>query len=325
MTFSAGDRLLFAVTAAGGMNWREYTRAFHELCPGSDEDLALRRRSTLNALSGLAHCEIVTRDGVLHLCPAPAALARLPLTGLPQAVLVGRRQPSTVGALKAACSSVNAYVEIQHEMLLLDGVAVQIQRIAVEAESPIVLSKFADDLGILYLDPEPAWALCTSSVSLEEIMHRLRWEERPHLDWKHTWFDPSLLHMRPAFSAAENGSGLALWSYEHPYTRKRRFEVRDDNQAAPIERDWGRWAVLAATERQVVLFDDRRHLLAVPAGVPLPKLLGRALCLCSGRMPTEAQIDGVRYQIYPAVPPSIAERVGLLLSQVLLPRNLHRL
>src|SRR5262245_58185299 len=98
---SSGDLLLFAVTAAGPMSWPAFSRAYDALL-GSAEgeggalDPGRRRRKSRALLDALGHCETAIGNGSSTIAAAPAVLARLPVSGLPKALLVGARQPSTV-------------------------------------------------------------------------------------------------------------------------------------------------------------------------------------------------------------------------------------
>jgi hypothetical protein len=81
-----------------------------------------------------------------------------------------------------------------------------------------------------------------------------------------------------------------------------------------------------------MLYDKRRHFLAVPAIVPLPLLIARTLTLCTGLVPMKAvlkekAVSGIppncHMYIYRSVPPSIAKAVSEKLGQNLVDYDLE--
>ena len=77
--------------------------------------------------------------------------------------------------------------------------------------------------------------------------------------------------------------------------------------------------VLADTESNILIYDERLFNFAVPVTVHLPCLLARAAALCSGKPPflsnSGAKAIGNippnhRYHIYTEVPPKIAELIA---------------
>ena len=82
----------------------------------------------------------------------------------------------------------------------------------------------------------------------------------------------------------------------------------------------------------MLLYDSKRFLFATPSSVPLPRLISRALILCTGLAPSEAVLQGkpvemlpeyCHLNIYDAVVPSIAEMVSNKLGQKLINYNLE--
>jgi hypothetical protein len=100
-----------------------------------------------------------------------------------------------------------------------------------------------------------------------------------------------------------------------------------------VDRDWGRYLVLKEIARNVLAYDARHFLLAVPSNAPLPRLLARACALCSGYAPRPAGSGDkalilparCQYDIYSAVPPDIAAAVAAKAGQKLLTANLDGL
>ena len=85
--------------------------------------------------------------------------------------------------------------------------------------------------------------------------------------------------------------------------------------------------ILADEGVDVLLYDERRHQLAVPSTVPLPRFLARAATLCTGLAPAQARMGeqsvggvpaGHPVDIYCAVPPPVATMISEKLSQNLI-------
>jgi hypothetical protein len=93
-----------------------------------------------------------------------------------------------------------------------------------------------------------------------------------------------------------------------------------------VEADWGRFALMRALARDVLLYDPQAFSLAVPITMPLPKLLARSLCLCSGLLPSEVESlwpgSRMKARVYRRVPLSIAELIANKLQQRLVFRTL---
>jgi len=163
------------------------------------------------------------------------------------------------------------------------------------------------------------------NLDLFPIQTELRFEERTDLNWEKHTFSTELLKFSWSHDT-DRSPGLV--EYISPIDQQRLHWIWNDHQAAEVDdRDWGRYLILAAEEIDVMLYDDRRYLLAIPATVPLPRFLARAATLCSGLAPESGKIGedaigglpaGHAVDIYTAVPPSIAQSISEKLSQNLL-------
>jgi hypothetical protein len=329
---SAGDLVLFAITATGPMSWRSYSRAYDALlsdladleADAAGHNPGRRKRRALALLDALGHCEMVYSSGSSVITAAPAVLARLPLTGFPKAVLAGARQPSTIPAVIDACTkSVNVSVSIDDPS---GRVRIPVPtRVELQAESDDELGAVARRLGIAYLPTPPAWLISSASATLDDVLARLEWKADPELNWVRREFDPQAIRFTP--SAPSCPASLRLTRYQHRVKPDQLFLLWRGEESARIDARWGRYAVLAAANRRVLLYDEQRHRLAVPAGAPLPRLLGRALCLCSGWPPDfvpatllrSRQAGSWGVDLYSAVSPEIADCISEKAGQRLWP------
>jgi hypothetical protein len=161
------------------------------------------------------------------------------------------------------------------------------------------------------------------SVGLSDIEASLVFEGFRDLG-QHGWttkvFDPGTLTFTPDTAGLPRDG---LIEYKDRYEQLRHI-IKDGGSEAVVDRDWGRYLILANNERQVLHYDDRRQLLIVPSTVPLPNLLARAATLCSGLAPLQGHVTGgtpgktFRWpfvDVYRAVPYAIARRLSEKLGQ----------
>ncbi len=313
MTLPAGERILYVLTASGSLSFAQLSRVLSRVREGTDEEdsLNLERWIAATNLSALGHCEWISDGETQKIFPTRAVLARLPVTGLPTAVLVGGRQPETIEELRKASASGLKYSEVIEDVLE-DRQSISPNRIMVQAESSEAIEAMASSVGIPYLKTPPAWDLASASPKLKSVVETIAWSQRPILDWKRTNFDPLTLRF---VSHLSSNDPLILIRYIHPHSQQPHYELRRDTEAAFIGPEWGRYAVLDAMGQKVLRYDSRRHLLGVPVGARLPRILARATCLCSGLPPLQIVIESQRHEVFTSVPPKIADLVGACLSQ----------
>jgi len=288
-----------------------------------EEDLNFLRRKTIRFLDSLGHCEFDFDRRQVFACPP--MLVTLPTYGLPIAILTGARSEKIVQRIKDFVKnnrdSLSYSIEShRNEYSLLPSA------IYIEAVSPDHIREVAQNGQIgHYLDQPAAWSLVNFSAGFEDIKNGLLFEEKSDLNWEKHTFSTKLLK----FSWSHNiDRSHGLVEYISPVDQQRLHFIWNDHQAAEVDdRDWGRYLILAAEEIDVMLYDDRRCLLAIPATVPLPRFLARAATLCSGLAPESGKIGedaigglpaGHTVDIYTAVPPSIAQYISEKLSQNLL-------
>lgn len=88
---------------------------------------------------------------------------------------------------------------------------------------------------------------------------------------------------------------------------------------AEVDPDWGRFFVLKSQSRHILYYGQRSHTFIHPLTIPLPKLIARALALCSGEAPllSESSKIGQTQAVYRTVPQSIAAIAAQKLGQEL--------
>jgi hypothetical protein len=324
--FDLGDALLYTVSAWRQCPWQAFRRAFDGLYArrlstsgATEEPDANVRLNAARVLDALGHCDVVFCAGTGNVFAAPSALAELPVAGLPRAVLCGSRSPESLDVLRAAARRAARFVQVRASSQTAANPFAP-ARIEVQAASAAVLRAFAEDVGVLYEDPPPAWSLAGLSGSLQQFLESLNWSRRPDLNWKRTDFDPGQLRF---VGRRDPDAALILSRYQDPVRGRWSFWMWRGGEGVEVDDpSWGRYAVLAACGRTVVQYDRVSGQFAVPASVPLPGMLSRAVSLCSGHAlataPPSRAAGGpnVRMQVYRDVPSDVyrvcAEKIGQL-------------
>lgn len=321
------ELLLQAISTSGRMSIDKFNAAFDALCqlPGisaREVDLNHVRRQTIRYLDSLGHCEFDFDKRRVFACPP--VLVALPPYGLPKAVLTGARTPSMVQKMKDFVkgnrNSVSHSSKLQRSEHPLLPPAIYIE--AVDHDQ---LQKVAQAAQIGYhLKASAAWSLVNFSAGIENVKYNLTYGDRADINWLKRTFSADTLTFSKNHNT-ENVQGLV--EYTHPKSQQKRHWVWDGNRAAEVDRDWGRYMILADEGVDILLYDERRHQLAVPAYVPLPRFLARAATLCTGLAPAPARMGeqsvggvpaGHPVDIYCAVPPPVATMISEKLSQKLI-------
>jgi len=103
-------------------------------------------------------------------------------------------------------------------------------------------------------------------------------------------------------------------------TNKIIFALREGARVAFIDGpEWGRHVELSASGASSIRYDAKRKIFAIRASCPPPRVIARALCLCSGCLPDiqESQGDNSKtlWLAFKDVPPPVAGMVSEKLGQ----------
>lgn len=321
------DHLLYVISARHEMTWSAFWQSFDLLfmpvACSADTDLGevrFQRSQTRRALECLAHCDFEFGPNGSRVFAAPPVLARLPIAGFPQAVLCGARSPQTLSQVEDACSEHGCHVRVDGQERTLVFVP---SRIVIQADSITSMERAASTLGISLEGIPPAWALSNFAGSLQELLAAAKWPEGTDLTLTRKDFDTQTFQ----FHTAPRGAAEMRLSRYVGRKGISRHILQKGGSYAFIDCDWGRYAVLQHYGLNVLVYDERQKVVAVPTSTPLPRLLARALALCSGYAPMAAPvervtwptIEQVSYDLFRWVPLQIAELVAGRLGQTLIP------
>lgn len=279
---SAGDSLLFVLSARRRMSRESFRSAYENLWPVGVEpvghSLSFAVTSAIAMLDSLGHCE---HDRPSGLSIAPPILALLPCPGAPRAVLCGARSPESLATLRAAARKSKARVTSTNQGSWESPAPT---RIEVSAENTRALEQVAYAVGCDFADPSPALSIASVAASLGDYLNSLEWTSKTELNWPRSDFIPAELRFvqRDCFDGH-----LRLSRYRHPDGYSVRHYLWRDGLAAVVDPSWGRFAVLADSGLQPLHYDRRSGNLLVPVTTPLPRLLARSLTLSSGLAPRE--------------------------------------
>lgn len=327
------DLLLYAISAKAEMPWGAFKKVFEYFCSlkldsGSLnlEELPYKRRETLRAIESLGHCDVEFDEKGGRVFAAPPVLARIPAIGLPQAVLAGSRSPVAIKQLSDACRAVGSSVNLEVREQAADSIFVP-SRVLVRAESTKQIAEVANAFGFAFKEEPPAWAILHFAWSLDDYLSARQWDSRKELNWRRRDFDPGSLR----FGTSQQEAAIRLSSYTDPVRNIPVHRFWKDGQQAQVDCDWGRYAVLREAGLNVLVYDQHRFIMAVPVGVPLPRLFARSLALCSGYAAQFIPRQSLSYpspetkgfNLFRNIPPQIAEMIASKLGQALLPYPLE--
>jgi hypothetical protein len=317
-----GDELLAVVSARKQMSWRAFREAFDVLHSralkardGINEPVAFVRRRSLRLLADLGHCEFAQTGSTITVCASPSVLARLPLAGLPAAVVCGSRSFESFECLRDACAHFGREARIFQTRQTQSGGYVP-SVITVEVDYEAMLHDVAAEVGIRLAGYSPAWRLLRYSGSVAQYEATLDWNEEPDPSWPRRDFSYSTM----TFGINHDGRQRRLSSFQDPITQRQIHRLWQDGRVATVERDWGRWMYLRDVGTAAVLFDTSKQRLAIPSTAPLPGILARAISLFSGLAPIRR--SGVANQtravdVYSRVSNAAAQLLAVKLGQTL--------
>ncbi|MHB1953418.1 MAG: hypothetical protein ACYCOU_06675 [Sulfobacillus sp.] len=296
------------------MNWHSFSELLNSIFvadPTVGMDVKQVRSVVAGLGSSLGHWDVLPDGQSASIYAAPPALARLPRPGSPTAVLCGSRSPDTLAAVTGEGGKVGVTVQWVPQDHLNPYAAT---RIEVSADYHESITRLADALKIRFRQEPAAWTLAHACGSIPGFIQSLSWSTEADLNWPRRDFDPERLRFVPRATTMER-DGLVLSAYENPAGWARQDRLWKGNQFAIVDRDWGRYAVLADRNINILRFHHVEGTVAVPRQVPLPGIPARALGLCSGCPPRLEAGIGLGFHVYTDVPEAISKIIGAKMGQ----------
>jgi hypothetical protein len=324
---SSGDLLLYVLSARGDISWPVYKSAFDVLAGKEQlkyENVSLARALTVRNLDALAFCDFLGGSSDRKIFSVPTHLVRLPSI-TPTAILTGARTISTFEIVARICRDLNIHVSTTEQ----EGELAHLcpSKIELITDSDTDFLKFADRAGIPFSPTPASWGLSHTSGNLDEMISTLSWQEIPELQWPRMDFDPDRYYFRAIPN--EQRKKVRLTRYKDPKRGTVRYYAWDGSLVTQIDPDWGRYFVLKKMGNTAMYFDQEMHVLAFPKTVRLPRLLGRAVSLCSGLLPKllppMVSTNHSECAAYESVPRPVADTIAAKLGQQLQLRDFRSL
>jgi hypothetical protein len=320
-----GDRLLYTLSARGDLSWASFKKFFELLCTqhlalADLEDANLARYEAARALDALGHIELDLSSSP-RIYAAPPTLVLLPNCGFPEAVFAGARAPASIEKwqhqARQGRSTLHLEIHLQEDKSRRFP-----SRISVKAETREELRIFAAYIGVSFQDNPASWRILNFAGSLSQLLAGNEWQRSERLNWEEREFSPEELR----FSATQSSGETKLIKYIHPSRQYPVYFLWKGSEATRIDPDWGRFAILSGVGRNVIHYERCGGTLILPVSIPLPRILARALCLCSGSVPRlipgssvlHPKVTSTLMRLYANIPPEFAQMIAEKLDQKLI-------
>lgn len=307
--------LMDVISARGYISIEEFRKVVNELyLKDKYEEVDIKEYSMqlLYYLDALGHCEFDFENRKVYICEPSMAL--LPGIGCLHAVLAGARDNQMIIKIREIKEKYEDDLSVHVIQQERDGVILP-DVVIFEALDESILSNTASKLGIKYLSQIPiAWIIANGSCNLNEYRAQTEEYASAKLNWICRKFNPTRLHFQ---KDDERDNLPQLLEYTNIINQKKIYLYADTKNIRRVERDWGRYYILNTLGKNILLYDQKRQLLAVPSYVPLPKLLTRALTLCSGVAAREIRLNQNIYNLYNGLKLDLYMGINTLMAELI--------
>lgn len=291
-----------------------YEEIYSSLYEGRSQN-NYERTSTIRILESLGHCEFDYGTNLVTVIKP--LLVALPTGDSPAAVLTGARTPDLLhdflNAAKKSNGDIKTYKKVQQDYPLIPDA------IWLQAKDLETIKQIADEININF-SKSPSLEMLNQTSSIDDILKSDDFEPREDLNWHCRVFSAKELQFTRFHKPRAITGNVRLVEYTHPQFNYRvELWLWKGNQAIDnIDKDFGRYAVLASEGVNVFLFDFLHNLFAVPEFVPLPLDFARALTLCSGVAPIRSTINyGHRFNLRSEFPINIYTKIPIDFCKIL--------
>jgi hypothetical protein len=271
-------------------------------------------------LDSLGHCEFDFDSRKVSVCPP--LLVTIPSIGLPEVVLTGARDSSLVDTLRQCVKNTGGSARLKR--LQQKGYPLLPEAIIIESVNFETIKEIANVSKISYTNSVSAWAIINYCSGIHEVMEKAVFEKKsPLKNWKCRVFSTKSLQF---LNKSQDQNEIQLVEYTNPTTQQKQHWLWKGDQAARVDRDFGRYLALSHYEVNILVYDNLNNRLSVPESIPLPRLFARTLTLCSGIAPMRATIGAdnkfglpskLPVSVYSKVPTEISNILSSKLSQKL--------
>lgn len=251
----------------------------------------------------------------------------IPSTCGVEAVLIGGRTSVFVSELADTCTGLHIIIRIipqqqqLEQYLLPDTIKLIPSGCTNGSQAWQVLRKLAQEMHIEFhiLDRPYAmpqivqFGLQDFSATIDDyksFMLANKKSDGKDVPWARKTFDPLTLTFE---NLTEGGidQNLSLQQYYLHYRYK--YILWLNGSSYEVDRDWGRFLLLAELKQQVICYSVKKKILAIPKQLELPRLIAESITLLSGKTPYFKRIDmngkSIVSQLYTNVPKLFAENL----------------
>ncbi len=304
------NELLLWLSARREGSWQQFRTAVEELHSGDgdtdaedNDEFPLYQQLRLD-LERLAHVEFFARDCEEGWRVAPPTFAAHAMPGGVRAVLCGARSP----ALRERVLRIGEKVGCE----TLDSPCVP-EVIRLVAPDTSTLADLAPQAGVCFQFDAPLAILSHLPACAPPPRGSKQAELPVGADWHIREFDANGLCWRRTDRRRVEIARTGLFEFQH-YQQWIYF-LRRKGITFKMGRGTALYALLSRSRRDLLHYSTSTHALRLPAICRPPRLLERALVLCSGLPPTYDAATACL--TYADVPPEIARLVAELLRQPL--------
>lgn len=314
------DLLVTFLTIKGKTTAKDYFEAFESIYQrifGPKEieshsiDLSRLKRWSINYLDymGILDYEYSTKKIVVN----PPQLLLLPTRCGRKVLLVGGRTPELIQKIKTETDKEGLQLNLEAQDTSLSSFVlpptVTITGFDEYGGNNVerTLGRIAEACSISF-DPGklPQFRLAEFSGSMDEYICQLQPDERfDDSGWPARVFDADQLRFIPIPSELIDKS-CALVEYR---LTEYSFIHRFWKNGVPhnVNKNWGRYMILNHHGKEVIFNDRKKNIIAIPATLPLPRLISEAMTLFSGKAPKRKllEIEGYKtwFNVFENIPP----------------------
>lgn len=317
------DLLVCFLTVKGESSAKDYFEAFESVYQemfGPQEieshpiELSRLKRWSLNYLDymGILDYEYSTKNIVVN----PPQFILIPTQSGRKVLLIGGRTPELMQKIKAQAEEEGLHLDLEPQDKSLSPFILP-PTVTVtgfdESDGNKIERKFKKiaEACSIYFNPDklPQFRLAEFSGNIDEYKSQLTPDERfDDSGWPARIFDVDQLRFVPIDTQSIDKS-FSLVEYRlTEYSFKHRLWMND--QPHVINKNWGRYMILNHSRKEVIFNDRDKNIVAIPASLPLPRLISEAMTLFSGKAPKRLflEIEGIKtwFNIYENIPPIFA-------------------
>lgn len=304
-----GNHLSYFLSLKGELSNEDFFKAFEffysKEFPDHEANSTIKisnlKRDSLNYYDfiGILDFEYETKKIILN----PPQFILIPSNKGRKVLLIGARDSSLLEQIIKIAPKYNLQVEITKQLasnkrlLLPDVISIKSFKQINDNFGEICLQKFAEELKIPFTSEYfPQVAMQLFSGNIYEYENSLVETDEADYDWARYIFNPATLKFEKNETSTFDKS-YTLVKYkldEHTYL----FKLWKENKCYLVDINWGRFLVLKHFEKNIILFDNIKNKVAIPASTPLPRLLSESIMLLSGKAPDFQEINGKKFKVY---------------------------